>query len=163
VIKAIAIAKRNFPNIRLHVVGTHWDSIHPDFKSLIIKEGVEANICFHGRVSQCELSRYYKSADFCVFASLLETFGIVILEAMASGAPIIASDIEPFREILTEGTTGLFFRHSNSIDLSKAILRLASDTNLRKLLSKNSLEAVKNYDWANIALKYIELYKSLSK
>jgi glycosyltransferase involved in cell wall biosynthesis len=160
-IKAIAIAKQHLPNIKLHVIGTTSNNILPDFKFLIGKEGLAMNIRFHGWISQHEISRYYKSADFCVFPAILETFGIVVLEAMASGSPIIASDIEAYRELLTEGTNALFFQPSSPEDLSKAVLKLALDSKLRKRLSTNALEAVQIYDWTNVALKYIELYKSV--
>jgi phosphatidylinositol alpha-mannosyltransferase len=160
-IKAIAIAKRDLPDIKLHVVGNSKYML-PSLKTLIAKEGVENNICFHGWVRQSELPRYYKSADFCVFPSRLESFGIVVLEAMASGIPIVASDIETFTERLTEGITALFFRQNNPEDLSKVILKLASDSNLRTRLSINALEVVQTYDWSNIALKYLELYQNVS-
>jgi glycosyltransferase involved in cell wall biosynthesis len=158
-IKGIAIAKRDLPDIKLHVIGNS-NYIPPSMKSLIAKEGVETNVSFHGRLCQTELPHYYKAADFCVFPSKFETFGIVILEAMASGTPIIASDIEAFREI-AKGTSALFLRGSKPEDLGNATLKLASDSNLRKRLSKNALEVVQTYDWSNIALKYLELYKVL--
>jgi len=71
-IKAIAIAKRDFPNIRLHVVGSSGNVL-PELKSLILKEGIENNIYFHGWISQEELHQYYNAADFCIFSSILET------------------------------------------------------------------------------------------
>lgn len=160
-IKAIAIAKRDLPDIKLHVVGNS-KYLLPSLRSLIAKEGVENNISFHGWVSQSELPRYYKSADFCVFPSRLESFGIVVLEAMASGTPIIASDIDTFRERLTEGSTALFFQNNKPGDLSRAILKLASDSNLRTQLSKNALEAIQMYNWSNIVLKYLEIYQNVS-
>jgi len=79
---------------------------------------------------------------------------------MASGTPIIASNIDSFLEI-AKGTSALFFDQRKPEDLGKAILTLASDSNLRERLSKNALEVVKAYDWANIALKYLELYQLL--
>lgn len=159
-IKALAIVRQDLPNVKVHFVGdSRYTS--PNLRSLIIKEGVEKNIVFHKWVSQSNLPSYYKSADFCVFPSTLESFGIVILEAMASGAPIIASDIPAFRELLSEGITGLFFHRENPQDLSKAILRLACDSNLKIRLSKNASEVVQTYDWEIIARKYLELYNSL--
>jgi glycosyltransferase involved in cell wall biosynthesis len=160
-IKAIAIAKRDLPHIKLHVVGNS-KYLLPSLRSLIAKEAVENNIFFHGWVSQSELPRYYKSADFCVFPSRLESFGIVVLEAMASGIPIIASDIDTFRERLTEGSTALFFQNNKPEDLSRAILKLASDSNLRRQLSKNSLETIQMYNWSNIVSKYLEIYQNVS-
>jgi phosphatidylinositol alpha-mannosyltransferase len=80
---------------------------------------------------------------------------------MASGAPIIASDIAAFKEILKHEITGLFFKKSDPQDLSKALVRLASDKNLRRRLSENARRAVQPYDWQNVANKYLELYRNL--
>jgi len=87
----------------------------------------------------------------------------VILEAMAAGIPIIASDIAAYHELLSEGATGLFFRTGDSRDLSRAILELSSDLTLQRRLSKNAIDVVQAYDWESIAKKYLTLYGSLVK
>jgi glycosyltransferase involved in cell wall biosynthesis len=159
-IKAITIVKKDLPHIKLHVVG-NANCINPDLRSLIAEEGLETNISFHGRISQHRLPIYYRSADFCVIPSKSESFGIVLLEAMAASAPIIASDIPPFREILRDKTTGLLFRNEDPQELGKAILKMASDRNMRKRLSMNASRVAENYAWEKVAKKYLELYRSI--
>ena len=159
-IEALTFVRQDLPNIKVHCIGDS-QSTHPRLKSMIAKEGLEKYIVFHRWVSQSTIPCYYKSADFCVFPSILESFGIVILEAMASGTPIIASDIAAFKELLKHETTGLFFKKSNPQDLGKALVRLASDKNLRLRLSENARRAVQPYDWENVANKYLKLYRNL--
>jgi glycosyltransferase involved in cell wall biosynthesis len=161
-LKAIAIAKPDLPKIKVHFVGCK-QPISPDMQSLINELGVDQNIVLHSWVSQSQIPSYYKSADFCVFASFIESFAIVILEAMAAGTPIIASDIAAYRELLSQGTTGLFFRTGDPEDLCRAILELSSDSNLKLRLSKNASKVVQTYDWENIAKKYVALYQSIIK
>jgi len=104
---------------------------------------------------------YYNSADLCVFPSRHESFGLGILEAMASGIPVIASNIETFREILFNGKNAILFKSEDAEALSKAIHTLYQDVGLRKKISHNALRTVMEYRWENIAERYISLYRRL--
>jgi phosphatidylinositol alpha-mannosyltransferase len=159
-IQAITILKSELPNIKLHFVG-HGNKYY--FADLAKKEGIEKYVVFHGRVEHSMLPRYYKSADICVFPSRHEGFGIVILEAMASGIPIIASNIPSFQEIISNGKDGRLFKSEDADALSKEIIALHHDPHLRKELSRNALEKVANYSWEKISDKYISLYKCLGE
>ena len=136
-IQAIAKLRLELPNIKLHLVGR---GNVPYFASLAKKEGVEKNVVFHSWATQSMVASYYKSADVCVFPSRLEGFGIVILEAMASGIPIIASDIPSFRELISNGIDGCLFKFEDADALSKEIIALYNSSNLRKELSHNAFE-----------------------
>ena len=118
-------------------------------------------VFFHGWAPDSMVPRYYKSADICVFPSRLEGFGIVILEAMASGIPIIASNTGGIREIISNGKNGMLFKPGDADALSKAILALYQDLDLRKKISQAALKTVTEYNWENIAERYISLYKYL--
>lgn len=157
-IQAIAKVRSELPNVKLHLVGRGNDR---DLAILAKKEGVEKNVIFHNWVKQSIAPRYYKSADICVFPSRHESFGIVILEAMASGIPLIASDIPSFREIINDGVNGQLFKCEDVEDLSKKVIELYQNPNLRKDLTNNALEQVTMYSWEKIAQKYVSLYKSL--
>jgi glycosyltransferase involved in cell wall biosynthesis len=157
-IQSIANLRSKLPHMKLHLVGSGFMS---DFKLLAKKKGIEKYVVFHGWVANSMIPYYYKSADFCVFPSRHEGFGIVILEAMASGIPIIASDIGSFREIIGNGRSALLFRQGDSTALSKAILALYQDLDLRKKISQAALRTVMKYSWENIAERYVSLYRYL--
>jgi len=159
-IQAIAKLRSELPNMKLHLVG---DGYMSDFQLLAKKEGVEKSVVFHGLAPHSMVPRYYKSADICVFPSRHEGFGVVMLEAMSSGIPIIASDIGVFREIASNGENGMLFRSEDADSLSKAILVLYRDSNLRRKLSQAALKTVTKYSWENIAEKYVTLYKHLNE
>jgi glycosyltransferase involved in cell wall biosynthesis len=107
------------------------------------------------------IPRFYNSADFCVFPSRHESFGLGILEAMASGTPIIASNMGFFREILSNGKNGILFKSGDVDALSKAILILHQDLGLRKKISHNASRTIMEYRWENIAERYVSLYRRL--
>jgi glycosyltransferase involved in cell wall biosynthesis len=157
-IRAIAKLKPELPNIKLHLVGRGNDKY---FASLAKKEGVEEQVIFHSWVTQSKAASYYKSADICVFPSRHEGFGIVILEAMASGTPVIASDIPSFREILSDGVDGRLFEKEDAEALAEAIIALYNNPKLRTQLSHHATQKVTQYSWDKIADKYISLYNSL--
>lgn len=158
--RAVARLKSELPSMRLHLVGT-LVRIPREFRLLARKEGIDQIIVFHDWVPHSVLPRYYGSADVCVFPSRLESFGLVILEAMASRVPIVASDIPSFREILSNGKSGLLFECGNDKALSTAILKLVNDSVLGSRLSHIAFESVKTYSWENIAKKYLALYHRL--
>ena len=97
--------KWQFPNLRLLVVGPGT----PDKDSFrVLGEHSLRDVEFVGGVSQEDLARYYKTADiFCSPATGKESFGIVLLEAMASGTPIVASRLDGFATVLEDGMQGL--------------------------------------------------------
>ena len=157
-IQAIAKLRSELPNMKLHLVGSGYMS---DFQLLAKKKGIEKYVVFHGWATYSMVSHYYKSADICVFPSRHEGFGIVILEAMSSGIPIIASNIGSFREIVSNGKNGILFKSEDADALSKAILALYQDLDLRKKISQAALKTVTQYSWENIAERYVSLYKHL--
>lgn len=173
-IQAIANLRPELPNVRLHLVGSGIPNLKlargrafaiskiiSDFHLLVKKKGIQEHVVFHNWVSHSTIPRYYKSADFCVFPSRHEGFGISVLEAMSSGIPLIASDIGSFREIVSDGENGILFKQEDDDALSKAILTLHQNPDLRKRISGNALRTAERFSWEDIAEKYISLYRHL--
>jgi glycosyltransferase involved in cell wall biosynthesis len=107
------------------------------------REEMEASLAgypalFTGYLAGEHLQRGYASADLFVFPSATDTFGNVVLEAQASGLPVIVSDEGGPRELMIEGETGLVFRAGSTGDLVRAIRLLASDTQLIATLGRNA-------------------------
>jgi len=155
--QAIKELRSELPKLKLHLVGFGNEEL---FKRLAKNLGIEDLIIFHGWV-EGELPAYYKAADLCVFPSKHESFGLVFLEAMASGCPIIATPIGIIPEIVIHGKNGLIVELNNPDLLAKTILLLAWDENLRKSISRNATETAKKYTWDRIAKLYIALYRRL--
>jgi glycosyltransferase involved in cell wall biosynthesis len=156
-----AISRLHFelPNLKLHLVG-HGNKTF--FEKLAKEKNVEKAVVFHGYADPGLAPLYYRSADFCIFPSRFN-YGITLLESMASGVPVIASNCGGTPEIISHGKNGLLFEPKNVDELPKAILALSQDPNLRKRLSSNALKTIVNYSWENIAMKYLSLYNDLIK
>ena len=105
------------------------------------------------------LIELYKVSDLFVFPSFIETFGIVLLEAMAAGLPIVTSDVEGCRDLVIENVNGHLLDPNDDIGFSNSILAICSDNSLSKKLSRNNVNKAKQYDWDKITDGYITAYK----
>ena len=104
-----------------------------------------------------QIVKYYLNADLFVFTSLIESFGIVILEAMAAGLPIIAFDVLGINELVKNNFNGKLIKLNSESDFVDAIVSLTNNKDY-KYMSKNSYELAINYDWKEIAKRYYNLY-----
>ena len=160
-LEAYSKLKWEQPNIRLIVVGPG----DPDKESYrILSSHNLQDVEFVGRVSYDELPRYYASADiFCSPATGAESFGIVLLEAMSAGKPVVASDIEGFRGIITDGVQGLLVAKKDSSALADALGKLARDPELRSKLGGQGNRSAEDYRWEVVAGRIEEFYNKCLK
>ncbi len=155
-LEAYSKLKWEIPNIRLIVVGPG----NPDKESYrILSSHNLQDVDFVGKVAYDELPRYYASADiFCSPATGAESFGIVLLEAMSAGKPVIASDIEGFRGVMTDGEHGLLVPKKDSDALADALGKLARDPELRSKLGGQGNRTAEDYRWEVVAGRVEKYY-----
>lgn len=105
----------------------------------------------------------YCSADIFVLPTLIETFGMVLIEAMAAGLPIVTTEAPGVKDVIKHGINGLKAVPGDPAGISELILKVLKDDELRAKLSSNSLdEAQKVYDWKTVTGKYIDFYNEIS-
>ena len=157
-LEAYSKLKWEIPNIRLIVVGPG----NPDKESYrILSSHNLQDVDFVGKVSYDDLPRYYASADiFCSPATGAESFGIVLLEAMAAGKPVVASDIEGFRGVMTDGEHGLLVPKKDSDALADALGKLARDPELRSKLGGQGNRTAEEYRWEVVAGRVEKYYNT---
>ncbi len=115
-----------------------------------------------GRVSEEDKVRAYHSVDAFVAPNLRgESFGLVLAEAMASGAPTIASDIAAFREVLRQGDAGVLCEVGDAGALAAAAEALLEDPGRRAALSKRAQAAVRAYDWSSVVDEVVRVYEAV--
>lgn len=113
-----------------------------------------------GPVSGDHLPRYYASADvFCSPATGGESFGIVLLEAMASGAPVVASDIDGYRDVVADGESGLLVAPRNPAAIANAVARVLGDPPLAGRLAANGRRRAAEYRWERVASDVEDYYR----
>ena len=120
------------------------------YESLSEKMGLANKVRFLGGVDQEELPLIYALSDVLVLPSRkIESFGIVLLEAMASGVPVIASKLPGVRKLVEESSSGLLFKPGDSRELASSIESLLRDANKAEELGRNGRMATENrYDWS---------------
>lgn len=121
------------------------------------------HVLFTGFVDKQEKNFLLEIADLCVFPSLYEPFGIVAIEAMGSGTPVVVSNVGGLAEIVEDGRTGLTSAPGDADLLARNILRILQDSSLSdRIAEAGRIETELHYDWCNIASRTKEVYSRLS-
>jgi phosphatidylinositol alpha-mannosyltransferase len=158
-LRAIPQIRANFPNTRFIFVGE--GRLRAGFQRYVEREGWN-DIIFTGYVPEEAKARYFASAHiFCSPATGGESLGIVLLEAMASGIPTVASNISGYRTVITHEVDGLLTPPRDSDELAKAIKRLLSHDELRQHLHQNGLQKAREYAWPSVASRVLDYYQEV--
>ena len=156
---AFATLKWEYPQLRLIVVGP--GKLDPPSTSLL-GERMMQDVEFVGPVSYADLPRYYRTADiFCSPAIGHESFGIVLLEAMAAGKPVIASNIPGYATLVRDGDQGLLVPPKDEAALAAAIVRLIDNSALRQAMGARGREFAKGFSWDQVAQRVMDYYVRL--
>lgn len=137
--------KQERKNIHLDIVGNIISkNYYNKLRILVLKSGLEDIISFSGRVSDEELRNYYSKAYCFVFPSLLEGYGMVLIEAMSYGLPVVAFNNSAIPFTVKDGINGILVENKNIKALKNAILCLCNDVGFHSNLSKGSLVTYNN-------------------
>jgi phosphatidylinositol alpha-mannosyltransferase len=157
-LRAFSMMAAHRPGLRLLIAG------RGDAEEALerVDASVRDRVVLLGMVSEEDKARVLHSVDvFCAPNTGGESFGIVLAEAMAAGAPIVASDLEAFRRVLRGGQAGELFAVGDSADLARAAGRLLDDPLRRASLSAAAADAVRAYDWPVVARDVVQVYETV--
>jgi D-inositol-3-phosphate glycosyltransferase len=132
-------------------------------KDLTGRYGLQDLVTFLGRKSQDSLPYYYSAAEAVVVPSQYESFGMVALEAMACGTPVVASQIGGLAYLVQDGLTGYTVPVDEPKELAKRIANLLYDEGLRERMGKRAVQVAQDYAWEKIATRLVVVYESLLK
>jgi phosphatidyl-myo-inositol alpha-mannosyltransferase len=158
-LKALPYIKNEIPEVLLIVVGAGL--LGYAYKEYVAKE-VEANIHFAGLIPNEERPRYYATCDvYCAPSIGFESFGIVLLEAMATGKPIVASDISGYRTILDHGKQGFLAEPRDHEGIARAIVQILRNPQLAKKMGEAGRKKALQYSWQSITQQVEAYYEKL--
>lgn len=151
-VRAFALLANEFPDLRFVVVGDGRDRDAVQR----LPPGVREHVAMVGTVDHDLLPRYHAAADLFVAPALgQESFGIVLVEAMAAGLPIVATDIAGYREVVRPGVEGLLVPPNDAPSLAGAIRRVLTDPALAERLGRAGRERAQRYRWS-VVIEEIE-------
>jgi glycosyltransferase involved in cell wall biosynthesis len=159
-LEAFARAQRSRPEIRLVVAGVR-PAAHRHFQKLACLLGVEDDVTFTPFISDEELRSLYQNAELYVCASLVEGFGIPVLEAMASGVPVACSSGSSIPEVC--GDAAWYFDPCNSESISSILISLLTETRLTRSRIERGKSRASEFSEKNVAIKVQEFWCRVSE
>ena len=152
--------KQEIPNLRLIIVGS-GTRLRQKYERWVKRHGV-ADVVFIGFVPYEELARYYQTADvFCAPAINHESFGIILLEAMAMGKPIVATNIDGYASVVTHGEEAWLVPPKDSPQLARALISVIQDEKLRQEMARKGRLKAQEYSWEHVSKRVVDYYRKV--
>ena len=161
IIDAFKKAREKVPKALLIVVGDGVDKSRLERK--VKEEGISENVRFLGRVLPPDLYELYKIGSLFATASEIETQGIVLIEAAATGLPLIAVDKGAVGEVCISNKNGYLCQPGNVVEIGDAMVKILSDDKLREKFSQNSIKIASEHDFERTLDKFINIYKKVQE
>jgi phosphatidylinositol alpha-mannosyltransferase len=153
--------KKYFPNSRL-LIGGAGTRLRGGYERWVERHDLKDDVFFLGFSDYADLPRYLKTADvFCLPATGRESFGISLIEAMAVGRPIVATNIEGYASVVTHGEQGLLVPPRKSHALAEALITLLKDETLRRKMGEKGILKAQEFSWDIIANKVVDYYRKI--
>ena len=160
-IEAMSAIIRKNPKVKLLLVGDGEE--RQNLGNLVIDQGLSKCVTFIGQIPNEKVSQYMAASDVFVLPSLSEGFGVVNLEAMACGLPIVATNVGGIPEIVKDGENGFLVEPENSVEIAEKVLMLLENDDLRRQISQNNLHKIRNYSWEAAVDKLEKVYQGVLK
>ena len=156
---------RHHRRLRLVIVGGDGPDTpeYQNLQKLARRLGIQNMVTFVGRIEQKHLPPYYSAADILVVPSYYESFGLVGLESLACGTPVVATEVGAMRSIVQDDETGQIVTHPAPHTLAQAIETFITPAGSKKLSSDRIRASVLKFGWANVAAAVIDEYDQLFK
>jgi len=158
VVKAFALVQKQFPAAQLDLVG--GGPLESNIRQLVGEMNL-SGVNFRGVVSRQEIGKSYDRADIFINASRLDNMPLSILEAFASGTPVISTSPEGMRYLIDHGRNGLLSESGDAEALAQNVLQVLRDPGLGPRLAANAFEELRRYRWESVREQWVQAYRSL--
>lgn len=159
VVRAFAEVQQQFPDARLDLVGQ--GPLEQATRDLVVHLGLQG-VRFTGVAGRSEIGKLYDAADIFINASALDNMPVSILEAFASGTPVVSTAPEGMRYVIEHECTGLLSEPGDASALAQNVIRLLSDQELSCRLASNAYRETNRYCWTAVRGQWLDIYRSLS-
>jgi len=159
VIRAFAELQKVFPNARLDLVGS--GPLEAEVRDLVNEKKL-AGVDFKGVAPHERIAQLYNDADIFVNGSRLDNMPVSVLEAFASGLPVVSTEPEGMRFVVEDGRTGLLSPVGDAQALARNLMRVLEDANLAERLVSNARFAIARYSWPAVREQWLEVYREIS-
>lgn len=157
-LEAMRTVVRRHPGAQLLIAGRG----DPDAVRGLLGEDLAPHVSLLGELTEAEKGAFLRSVDvYCAPNLLGESFGIVLIEALAAGAPVVASDLDAFAAVLEDGAAGVLVRRGDPRDLARALSELLADPGRRAQLSATGRRVAADYDWSVVARRVLAVYETV--
>lgn len=161
-LRAFERVKARHPEARLILVGGHGERTLRAYQRWVRDHGLR-DVIFAGFVPDADLPRYLQTSHvFCAPNTGNESQGIVLLEAMAAGCPVVASNIEGFAGVITNGVDGILVRPKDSDAIADALLDAMADREHLQAIAAKGRERAQFYSWDRVARRVLSYYERLA-
>jgi glycosyltransferase involved in cell wall biosynthesis len=159
-LKSMMDLSEKMPDARLIIVGSNR---YKDQMQLLSRDlGILQNVIFPGLVKREDLPFYYAASDVVVVPSTYEAFPVVVLEAMASGRPVVASRVGGIPEAIETGLNGILFEPGNVAQLTEALVSLLKNESMRRRMGQEARHVAEaRFDWNEVTNQYLKEFKRL--
>jgi len=158
-LRAYAELKPRRPRTRLIIAGRGPEL--GELRRFVHRSGL-SDVLFAGRVDDIDKARFYKTADvFSAPSTGQESFGIVLLEAMAAGTPVVASDIHGYKKVVQRNVSGLLVEPKDPAAIAAAIERLIAEPDLRARLGSAAATRAHEFDWKHVTEQLVSFYREV--
>lgn len=162
-LNAFSAVKQQCPEARLIVAGGYVEEDVVPYRRQVAEQNIK-DVVFVGRVSTADKPRYYKTCHiFCAPSTGFESQGIVLLEALAAGRPLVASDIPGYRTVVRNEQEGLLVPPRNDAALAAALVRLLGSPLLRETLGLRGRQRAQRYSWDRVATEILSYYEEVRR
>lgn len=159
VVRAFAKVQERYPEAQLDLVG--GGPLEQDVRNLV-RELKLAGVDFKGVAARANIGRYYDQADIFINASRLDNMPVSILEAFASGMPVVTTEPEGMRYFVEHGSTGLLSPPGDPESLAQNVIRVLQDAELAHRLVSNAAQEFQRYSWGVVRAQWLDVYRALA-
>lgn len=159
-LEALPMIRKYHPGVRAIIAGR--GPYEEELRRIVLVLGLDRHVTFTGYIDEDIRNQLYAHADVAVFPSLYEPFGLVALEAMAAGTPVVAGNTGGFAETVEHDINGLKAKSGSAGDLAGQVNRILADPELARRLSARGLKDVEDkFAWSSLARQYENIYQKI--